>query len=174
MFRYHLYAGEASEGISAPSEPDVSTFTLDDGRRIGMLICFDLMFANPMDRLATAEAVEAVVFPHYWYDELPFLTAPQAHFGHAVSNNLTILASGHNNLVTGSLGSGIYSGKSQTIEGLVYNRHEHNDFGWYATLAYSAWPKYGQLSQKDFLSHSKTRTCQDTLKIYIWPQGPYQ
>ena len=99
-FRYHLYAGEASEGISAPSEPDVSTFTLDDGRRIGMLICFDLMFASPMDRLATAEAVEAVVFPHYWYDELPFLTAPQAHFGHAVSDNLTILASGHNNLVS--------------------------------------------------------------------------
>ena len=100
LFRYHLYAGEASEGISAPSEPDVSTFTLDDGRRIGMLICFDLMFASPMDRLANAEAVEAVVFPHYWYDELPFLTAPQAHFGHAVSDNLTILASGHNNLVT--------------------------------------------------------------------------
>ena len=49
--------------------------------------------------------------------------APQAHFGFAIGNNVTLLASGHNNLPTGSLGSGIYAGKDQEVHGLAYDRH---------------------------------------------------
>ena len=49
--------------------------------------------------------------------------APQSHFGFAIGNNVTLLASGHNNLPTGSLGSGIYAGKDQEVQGLGYDRH---------------------------------------------------
>ena len=67
-----MYTSEVVDGISAPSEPDVSVFTVK-GVRVGLLTCFDLLYQQPLRDLTTI-GVDAVAYPHYWYDELPFLT----------------------------------------------------------------------------------------------------
>ena len=112
--KYHLYG----EPIDRPSRPDVTYFTLKSGLKVGLLICFDINFKNPLQDLIRA-GVDAVAFPTAWYDELPFLTAPQYHSGAAIANNLTILASGLHNPGSGQLGSGIYSGQTQSVPGRI-------------------------------------------------------
>ena len=70
--RFHLYTSEVVDGMSSPPEPDVSVFTVNDVK-IGLLTCFDLLYQRPLSDLVASQ-VDVVAFPHYWYDELPFLT----------------------------------------------------------------------------------------------------
>ena len=59
--------------MHAPDSPDISYFDTDFGARIGLMICFDIMFGYPVAGLINND-VDAVAFPTAWYDEVPFLT----------------------------------------------------------------------------------------------------
>ena len=73
-----MYTSEVTDGISSPPEPDVSVFRVK-GVNVGLLTCFDLLYQRPLSDLV-ARGVDTVAFPHYWYDELPFLTGTMALF----------------------------------------------------------------------------------------------
>lgn len=68
--KYHLF-GEP--GVERPKTPDLTTFTTDFGVTFGVAICFDLMFANPMETLIK-NGVKNFVYPTYWFSGLPYLS----------------------------------------------------------------------------------------------------
>ena len=59
--------------MSAPDVLDIAVFDTDLGHRIGLMICFDMMFKDPGAALKNAK-IDAIAYPTAWYDEVPFLT----------------------------------------------------------------------------------------------------
>nr|XP_018907025.1 PREDICTED: vanin-like protein 2 isoform X2 [Bemisia tabaci]XP_018907026.1 PREDICTED: vanin-like protein 2 isoform X2 [Bemisia tabaci] len=104
--KYNLYG----EAVSAEKEANLSTFETDFNVTFGMMICFDILFGNPAQRLITEKGVSDIIFSSAWFSELPFLTATSVEAGWAHSMNVNLLASGIRNPATGNGGSGIYNG----------------------------------------------------------------
>ena len=69
---YHKYNIYDEPFITKPSEAHVVTFDTDFGAKIGLMICFDINYADPA--LSLVEQVDAIAYPTAWTDELPFLT----------------------------------------------------------------------------------------------------
>ena len=59
--------------LRSPDTLDIAYFDTDFGIRIGLMICFDMMFKDPGAALKD-HGVDGVAFPTAWYDEVPFLT----------------------------------------------------------------------------------------------------
>ncbi|XP_031620024.1 vanin-like protein 2 [Contarinia nasturtii] len=113
--KYHLF-GE--RGVERPKVPDLTTFTTDFGVTFGVAICFDLMFANPMETLI-AHGIKNFVYPTYWFSGLPYLSSAQYQQSWAYANNVNLLAANTNAPNIGCSGSGIYSGRSGALEVFV-------------------------------------------------------
>lgn len=78
--------------------------------KFGVFTCFDMIFQRPAVELVEKHHVDTILFPTWWYDELPMLTAIQYQDGWSWMNRVNLLAA--NILIPdlGSTGSGIYSG----------------------------------------------------------------
>ncbi|XP_031620026.1 vanin-like protein 2 [Contarinia nasturtii] len=113
--KYHLF-GEY--GVERPKVPDLTTFTTDFGVTFGIAICFDLMFADPMETLIR-HGVKNFVYPTYWFSGLPYLSSAQYQQSWAYANNVNLLAANTNAPNIGCSGSGIYSGRSGALEVFV-------------------------------------------------------
>ncbi|XP_054159897.1 pantetheinase-like [Oppia nitens] len=96
---------------NVPPKSEFSYFDTPFGR-IGLFICFDIMFENPGSRLINGYGVQTMAFPLWWFDELPFKTANQLQHGWAFTNKVNLLAADMQNPLSGSIGSGIYSGQN--------------------------------------------------------------
>ncbi|XP_055379969.1 vanin-like protein 1 [Condylostylus longicornis] len=107
--------------INTTITPDYSTFDTDFGVKFGTAICFDLLFKTPIQELVEKYGVTDIVFPTYWFSELPFLTANQIQQGWSYGNNVNFLAAGGNAPETGTTGTGIFSGKSGALVSKMYN-----------------------------------------------------
>ena len=68
--KYNLYGAEIKV-LSKPQNPEVVRFETDFGAIIGLLICFDINFEQPLQNLTS---VDMIAYPVAWVDELPFLT----------------------------------------------------------------------------------------------------
>ena len=68
--KLNLYGAE-NKVLSKPLSPDVVQFETDFGATIGLLICFDVNFKQPLQNLTS---VDMLAYPVAWVDELPFLT----------------------------------------------------------------------------------------------------
>lgn len=77
--------------------------------RFGTFTCFDILFRRPAAHLVDVNRVDTILFPTWWYDELPILSAIQVQQAWARQHKVNLLAS--NMLVPsrGSVGSGIYA-----------------------------------------------------------------
>lgn len=102
----HLYFEPA---FDQPRVPDVVWFDTDFGERFGLLVCFDIMFAQPSSALLLQHGVAAFVYSTWWVDEAPLINAVQTQAAFADAFNVTLLAAGigHNMY---SSGSGVYAG----------------------------------------------------------------
>lgn len=78
--------------------------------RFGLFTCFDMLFKSPALDLVEMHHVNTVLFPTWWYDELPLLTAIQIQDGWSWTNKVNLLASNIHRRDLASVGSGIYSG----------------------------------------------------------------
>ncbi|XP_059484675.1 vanin-like protein 2 [Neocloeon triangulifer] len=103
--KFHLF-GEIA--LNETEIPDITTFDTDFGMTFGVITCFDLMFRTPAVDLVRRQLVDGIVFPTAWFSELPFLTASQAQAAWSAGMQVDLLASGFNNPVVGSTGSGVY------------------------------------------------------------------
>jgi len=79
--------------------------------RMGLFICFDMIFKLPGLELVEKYNVTTMLFNTWWLDELPFFSAAQYQQAWAITNNVNLLASNIHFPEVGSMGSGIYSGK---------------------------------------------------------------
>lgn len=68
LYRYEWYTENVLE------KPELATFTTDFGVTFGHFICFDMLFYEPAMVLLRHLNVTDVVYPTYWFSELPFLT----------------------------------------------------------------------------------------------------
>ncbi|XP_039289979.1 vanin-like protein 1 isoform X3 [Nilaparvata lugens] len=106
--KHNLYSKQSA--LTKPPSPEFSYFDTDFGVRFGMFTCFDIVFKTPALDLIKNYNISHFVFPTHWYSEMPFLTAIQAQYSWAASNDVVLLASGLNCPETGSTGSGVYIG----------------------------------------------------------------
>lgn len=102
------------EEVDKPFKPALQTFETDFGVTFGHFICFDMMFRSPALEIVRS-GVTDVIFTTMWFSELPYLTAVQVQQNWAYVNNVNLIASGANNHLVGSTGSGIYAGRKGSI-----------------------------------------------------------
>lgn len=69
----HLYGIEWFRENVLP-QPELATFTTDFGVTFGHFICFDMLFYEPAQVLIRQLNITDIVYPTYWFSELPFLT----------------------------------------------------------------------------------------------------
>ncbi|CAG2162556.1 unnamed protein product [Oppiella nova] len=101
-------------GYNTPPKVEFVYFDTPFGR-LGLHICFDTLFKDPGIQDVVKYGVQTMVFPTYWFDELPLRSAKQLQEGWATTNRVNLLAANVLNLKTGSIGSGIYSGENGPI-----------------------------------------------------------
>lgn len=89
-----------------PNGPDVVSWVSSFGVNFGMFICFDIMFPFPSQKLID-QGVHDFVYPTWWVNKPPMLTAPAAQSGFASGNSVNFIASGIGTSWSNS-GSGVY------------------------------------------------------------------
>nr|XP_013189651.1 unnamed protein product [Amyelois transitella] len=100
-------------------EPDLGLFHTDFGVTFGHFICFDLMFQVPAIQLVQKYNLTDVIFPTMWFSEMPFLTAVQIQEAYAYIMNVNFIAANANNILVGTAGSGIYSGRAGALVSIM-------------------------------------------------------
>ncbi|CAG2100517.1 unnamed protein product [Medioppia subpectinata] len=83
--------------------------------RMGLFVCFDILFRNPGTDLVNKYGVQTMIYPLWWFDELPFKSANQVQQSWAYTYRVNLLASDMHSPQSGSSGSGIYSGENGAI-----------------------------------------------------------
>ncbi|KAL5275608.1 BTD family protein [Megaselia abdita] len=112
----HLYWKEVYNKHA--SNPETQTFTTDFGVTFGHFICFDLMFYSPAQELVDS-GVTDFIYPTYWFQEFPFLTALQLHQGWAHGNNVNFLSAGGSFPSKRNTGSGIFAGEYGALASII-------------------------------------------------------
>lgn len=132
LYRYEWYSENVLE------KPELATFTTDFGVTFGHFICFDMLFYEPAMVLLRQLNVTDVVYPTYWFSELPFLTgkfksssslqviykllslAVQLQEGWAFANNVNLLAADSSVPAEQNTGSGIYAGRLGRLTAVIH------------------------------------------------------
>ncbi|KAM7347153.1 vanin-like protein 1 [Cochliomyia hominivorax] len=113
LYRYEWY----SENVL--TKPELATFTTDFGVTFGHFICFDMLFYEPAQVLIRELNITDIVYPTYWFSELPFLTAVQLQEGWAFANNINVLAADASYPAGQNTGSGIYAGRLSRLTAVI-------------------------------------------------------
>ncbi|KAH8289105.1 hypothetical protein KR054_000443, partial [Drosophila jambulina] len=100
--------------------PDVATFATDFGVTFGHFICFDMLFYEPAMTLVRERGVTDIIYPTYWFSELPFLGAIQLQEGWAYANDVNLLAADGSQPSGRTTGSGIYAGRAGRLTAEIY------------------------------------------------------
>lgn len=98
--------------------PEKHTFITDFGVTFAHFICFDLMFYSPAQELVNG-GITDFVYPTYWFQEFPFLTALQLHQGWAHGNDVNFLSAGGSFPSERNTGSGIFAGKYGALASII-------------------------------------------------------
>lgn len=109
--RYRKYNLFNEHYLNIPEVPEVVFFDSDFGVRFGMFICFDVFFKEPALTLVNEKNITDIIFPSWWFSELPSLLSVQMQFAWSYMTDTNLLAAGINSIERSSTGSGIYAGK---------------------------------------------------------------
>ncbi|XP_023302143.2 vanin-like protein 1 [Lucilia cuprina] len=114
----HLYRYEWYKESVLP-QAELATFTTDFGVTFGHFICFDMLFYEPAMVLIRQLNITDIVYPTYWFSELPFLTAVQLQEGWAFANNVNLLAADGSYPAGQNTGSGIFAGRLGRLTAVI-------------------------------------------------------
>ncbi|XP_017064082.1 vanin-like protein 1 [Drosophila eugracilis] len=115
----HLWRHEYVEQ-SVLRTPDISIFTTDFGVTFGHFICFDMLFYDPALKLVREYNITDIIYPTYWFSELPFLGAVQLQEGWAFANDVNLLAADASRPDGRTTGSGIYAGRGGRLVAEIF------------------------------------------------------
>jgi len=110
--KYHLYA---ESDFNPPETPELVFFDTKFGARIGLFVCFDRMFKDPIVSLMKDHKVTTLALSTYFYDEHPFLLSHQIDEAWSRYFQVNIISSNQRYPLTGTTGSGIYSSHGYKI-----------------------------------------------------------
>ncbi|KAI1286455.1 Pantetheinase [Halotydeus destructor] len=97
-------------------QPEVEYVTFDTPfGKMGLFICFDLIFRNPAVPLVEQYGVDTMILSTHWFDKQPFLMAHQYQQSWSFSNQVNVIASNRKQMSAGTTGSGIYAGQRGAI-----------------------------------------------------------
>lgn len=105
--RYRKY-NPFTEVFNKPPEAEFAYFDTPLGR-FGVVTCFDILFKTPTIDLVEKYNIDTMLFPTWWFDELPLLTAIQFQDAWSLVNKVNLLAANILKPQLGSTGSGIFS-----------------------------------------------------------------
>uniref|UniRef100_A0A0A1XTL5 Vanin-like protein 2 n=1 Tax=Zeugodacus cucurbitae TaxID=28588 RepID=A0A0A1XTL5_ZEUCU len=114
LFRYEWYS------VNVLPQPQLSIFTTDFGVTFGHFIGSDFLFWQPAQALVKELGITDIIYPTYWFNELPFLTAVQLQEGWAFANDVNLLAADASNPSGQNSGSGIYAGRLGRLAAVIY------------------------------------------------------
>lgn len=89
--KYHKMQVYYEPMYNIPTKPQLIHFDTPFGR-MGLHICFDILFNLPGTKLISDYNVTTMLFPTWWYDELPFVFATQMQQSWAIANRVNLLA----------------------------------------------------------------------------------
>lgn len=115
----HLWRQEYLS-TSLMRRPQVISFDTDFGVTFGHFICFDMLFYEPAMRLLRERNITDIIYPTYWFSELPFLGALQLQEGWAFGNDVNLLAADGSRPSDKTSGSGIYAGRAGRLVAEIY------------------------------------------------------
>ncbi|XP_034490307.1 vanin-like protein 2 [Drosophila innubila] len=115
----HLWRGEYKKN-AVLREPDMATFETDFGVTFGHFICFDMLFYEPAMRLILERNITDIIYPTYWFSELPFLSAVQLQEGWSYANDVNLLAADGSKPAGRTTGSGIYAGRNGRLTAAIF------------------------------------------------------
>lgn len=90
--KYHKMHLFGEMALNLPPEPELIVVDTELGR-LGLQICFDMIYNTPGHLLAQENKIDTMIFPTWWFDETPFLAASQYQMAWALGNNISLLAS---------------------------------------------------------------------------------
>ncbi|XP_002099874.2 vanin-like protein 1 [Drosophila yakuba] len=117
----HLWRHEY-DSTSVLRTPDISIFSTDFGVTFGHFICFDMLFYDPAVKLLREHNITDIVYPTYWFSELPFLGAVQLQEGWAFGNDVNVLAADASKPAGRTSGSGIYAGRGGRLVAEIFEQ----------------------------------------------------
>ncbi|XP_067634735.1 vanin-like protein 1 [Eurosta solidaginis] len=115
----HLYKYEWYSEKVMP-QPEKAIFTTDFGVTFGHFICFDMLYWDPAQVLVKEHGVTEIIFPTYWFSELPFLMAVPLQEGWAFANDVNLLGADASKPSGQNGGSGIYAGRMGRLTAAMY------------------------------------------------------
>lgn len=107
--RYHKNHLYGEKLLTTPDPPEFAVFDTDFNARVGMFICFDVLFKEASE-LVSRFNVTLGVMSTWWFDQLPGWYSVAVQQAWSLRNGVPLLAAGIQNPKLGSVGSGIYSG----------------------------------------------------------------
>lgn len=107
--KYHKMHPFGELQFNVPPKDELVVIETEIGR-LSMQVCFDLIYNKPGVVLASQDKIDTMLFPTWWFDELPFLAASQYQMSWAFGNKINLLASNIHLVAVGSKGSGIFAG----------------------------------------------------------------
>ena len=115
LAKYHKMHPFGEMTLNVPLEDELVVVDTEIGR-LSLQVCFDMIYSKPGVYLAAQGQIDTMVFPTWWFDELPLLAASQFQMAWAFGNKINLLASNIHKVEVGSKGSGIYAGGQGQFE----------------------------------------------------------
>lgn len=119
--KYRKFKMSGESAMTRLEEPEYATFDTDFGR-FGTVICFDLLFKNPVENLIEKEKIDHLLYPTAWFDTEPSLSALNLHSAAAFKYGINILSANKRHLKIGAHGSGIFTKNGAKVQTTFNNR----------------------------------------------------
>lgn len=92
LAKYHKMHPFGELSLNVPPNEELISVETEIGR-LGLQICFDLIFESPGHKMASQNQIDTMIFPVHWFNEAPFLSASQYQMAWALGNKINLLAS---------------------------------------------------------------------------------
>lgn len=103
--RYRKSSTYIEAGLNITKTPEPGTFTTDFNVTFGQAIGSDLIRPRPINSYVKNPNITDVILTNHWYEERPLLRSLGLQAAWAYGADVNLLASGTNNLETGSTGT---------------------------------------------------------------------
>lgn len=107
--RYHKYHLYGEFHYATPDKQELIYFDTDFGARVGMYVCFDRLFHDPMVSLVEDYNVTTMALSTWFFDEYPFLISHQIDQAWSIGLGINIVSANSKHLKSGTTGSGLFS-----------------------------------------------------------------
>lgn len=90
--KYHKMHLFSEQYLNTPPRDEMVIMDTELGR-LGIQICFDMIYEKPGRAMAQQKSVDTILYPTWWYNESPLLNGAQFQMAWSITNQVNLLAS---------------------------------------------------------------------------------